>query len=112
VSDEKEIVHIYAPIAARIAERARRIRVASLRMVHAAGMGHPGGDLSCAEVPELQKLMRFCRHGFEHHAAMNASHSAAVLVEAMENYLSWEVYVHGAGSMILPPEGASHIRSR
>jgi hypothetical protein len=40
--------------------------------------------------------MRFiCRRGFEHHAAMNASRSAAVLAEAMENYLGWGVYVHG-----------------
>jgi hypothetical protein len=35
-----------------------------------------------------------CRRGFEHHAAMNGSHSAAVLAEAWENYLGWEVYVH------------------
>ena len=35
---------------ARLAERARRIRLASLRMVHAARMGHPGGDLSCADI--------------------------------------------------------------
>ncbi len=35
---------------ARVAERARRIRLTSLRMVHAAGMGHPGGDLSCADI--------------------------------------------------------------
>ena len=35
---------------AAIAERARRIRRASLRMVHAAGLGHPGGDLSCADI--------------------------------------------------------------
>ena len=33
-----------------IAERARRIRRASLRMVHAAKMGHPGGDLSAADI--------------------------------------------------------------
>ena len=31
-------------------ERARRIRRASLRMVHPARMGHPGGDLSCADI--------------------------------------------------------------
>ena len=48
-------------------------------------------------IPELQKLMRFiCRDGFEHHAAMNGSHCAAVLAEAWENYLGWDVYVHGA----------------
>jgi transketolase len=33
-----------------VAVRARRIRRASLRMVHAARMGHPGGDLSAADV--------------------------------------------------------------
>jgi transketolase len=33
-----------------ILERARRIRRASLRMVHQARMGHPGGDLSCADI--------------------------------------------------------------
>jgi transketolase len=33
-----------------IAERARRIREACLRMVHAAKMGHPGGDLSAADI--------------------------------------------------------------
>ena len=31
-------------------ERARRIRITSLRMVHQARMGHPGGDLSCADI--------------------------------------------------------------
>jgi L-fucose isomerase-like protein len=36
-------------------------------------------------VPDLQKLMRFiCRNGFEHHAAMNASHCAGVLAGAMD----------------------------
>ena len=34
----------------RLLERARRIRRASLRMVHQARMGHPGGDLSCADI--------------------------------------------------------------
>ena len=50
MSHEKESLHIYAPIATRLAERARHIRLASLRMVHAAKMGHPGGDLSCADI--------------------------------------------------------------
>jgi len=46
-------------------------------------------------VPELQNLMRFiCRNGFEHHAAMNASHCAGVLAEAMETYLGWDVHRH------------------
>jgi L-fucose isomerase-like protein len=47
------------------------------------------------EVPELQKLMRYiCRNGFEHHAAMNGSHCAKELAEALETYLGWEVYQH------------------
>src|SRR5215471_6760851 len=33
-----------------IAWHARRIRRASLRMAHAARLGHPGGDLSCADL--------------------------------------------------------------
>jgi transketolase len=33
-----------------VLERARRIRRASLRMVHQARLGHPGGDLSCADI--------------------------------------------------------------
>ena len=33
-----------------VAERAKRIRRHSLRMVHHARMGHPGGDLSCADI--------------------------------------------------------------
>lgn len=43
-------MHIYASTVASLAGRARRIRLASLRMVHAAKMGHPGGDLSCADI--------------------------------------------------------------
>ena len=54
------------------------------------------GTRAVVEVPDLQKLMRvICRRGFEHHAAMNGSHTAGVLVEAFENYLGWDVYHHG-----------------
>ena len=53
------------------------------------------GTRAVVEVPELQKLMRIiCRRGFEHHAAMNGSHSAAILEEAFEQYLDWDVYRH------------------
>jgi L-fucose isomerase-like protein len=55
------------------------------------------GSRAVVEVPELQKLMRYiCRNGFEHHAAMNASHCARALGEALETYLCWPVYLHGA----------------
>src|SRR5262245_29352387 len=53
------------------------------------------GTRAVVRVPDLQQLMRvICRRGFEHHAAMNGSHSAAILTEAWENYLGWDVYVH------------------
>lgn len=55
------------------------------------------GSRAVVQVPQLQKLMRYiCRNGFEHHAAMNASHTAPVLNEAFETYLGWEVYHHAA----------------
>ena len=54
------------------------------------------GTRAVVEVPGLQALMRFiCRNGFEHHAAMNASRSVAILAEAMDTYLGWDVHVHG-----------------
>jgi L-fucose isomerase-like protein len=57
------------------------------------------GTHAVVEVPGLQSLMRFvCRNGFEHHAAMNASKSAEVLVEAFDEYLGWNVYRHGSAS--------------
>jgi L-fucose isomerase-like protein len=53
------------------------------------------GSRAVVEVPELQSLMRYiCKNGFEHHAAMNASHSAAALTEAFETYFKWDVYHH------------------
>jgi L-fucose isomerase-like protein len=53
------------------------------------------GTRAVVEVPDLQKLTHFiCRNGFEHHAAMNASHSAGILTEAMRTYLKWDVHRH------------------
>lgn len=44
-------MHRYAPgTIAAIADRARDIRRTSLGMVHAARLGHPGGDLSAADI--------------------------------------------------------------
>ena len=45
-------------------------------------------------VPASKLMQYVCKNGFEHHAAMNASHSAGVLAEAFETYLGWEVYHH------------------
>ena len=55
------------------------------------------GNRAVARVPKLQKRLRHvCREGFEHHVVMNASHTAAVLTEAFDRYLGWEVYHHEA----------------
>jgi len=53
------------------------------------------GGRAVVEVPGLQKLLQYiCKNGFEHHAAMNPSHSAAILAEAFQTYFGWEVYYH------------------
>lgn len=53
------------------------------------------GARAVIHTPGLQKLMRYiCKNGFEHHCAMNASHSAAILADAFETYFGWEVYAH------------------
>ncbi len=53
------------------------------------------GARAVAHVPGLQRLMKYiCKNGFEHHCAMNASHSAAILQEAFETYFAWDVYLH------------------
>jgi L-fucose isomerase-like protein len=53
------------------------------------------GNKAVASIPNLQSLMQYvCKNGFEHHVVMNASKTAAILKEAFENYLGWEVYCH------------------
>lgn len=55
------------------------------------------GNRAVAQIPDLQGLMQYvCRNGFEHHVVMNASKTAAVLQEALGNYMGWEVYNHSA----------------
>jgi L-fucose isomerase-like protein len=57
------------------------------------------GNRAVARVPRLQALMRHvCREGFEHHVAMTASLTAAILEEAFTRYLGWEVYHHEKGA--------------
>jgi L-fucose isomerase-like protein len=54
------------------------------------------GSRAVVKIPRLQKLLQYiCKNEFEHHAAMNASHSADILAEAFETYLGWDVYYHG-----------------
>jgi L-fucose isomerase-like protein len=53
------------------------------------------GSRAVVRVSGLQKLMQHvCKNGFEHHAAMNASHAAATLNEAFTTYFGWETYHH------------------
>ena len=53
------------------------------------------GNRAVAQIPDLQGLMQYvCRNGFEHHVVMNASKTADILKEALENYMGWEVYRH------------------
>ena len=54
------------------------------------------GSRAVVEVPRLQELLKYiCKNGFEHHAAMNASHTAKILSEAFTTYFGWETYTHG-----------------
>ncbi|HKO19976.1 MAG TPA: hypothetical protein VJU82_13920 [Acidobacteriaceae bacterium] len=49
-----------------------------------------------ARIFHLREQMHYiCLNGFEHHAAMNGSHCAAPVAEALGRYLGWDVYLHG-----------------
>lgn len=53
------------------------------------------GNSAVAEVPDLQRLMRYVtKNGFAHHCAMTDAHVADVLEEALDYYLGWDVYHH------------------
>lgn len=53
------------------------------------------GCIAVTKVDHLQKLMKYiCRNGFEHHVALVRTDVAAVLKDAIENYLGWNLYVH------------------
>ena len=54
------------------------------------------GGAGVAEIPELQKLLKFiCREGFEHHVAANFSDVSKAVHEAATRYLGWESLYHG-----------------
>jgi L-fucose isomerase-like protein len=53
------------------------------------------GSRAVVEVPDLQVLLKhICRNGFEHHTAMTAAPSSAILAEAFGTYFDWDVYQH------------------
>jgi L-fucose isomerase-like protein len=61
------------------------------------------GTRAVVKVAGLPALMHIiCQNGFEHHAAMNRSHTAAAVAEALGRYLGWSTYHHNRPSA-LPP---------
>ena len=53
------------------------------------------GGIAVCKVKKLRKILsHVCQKGFEHHVAMNRSHCADVLNEAITKYLEWELYYH------------------
>lgn len=53
------------------------------------------GGIAVSKVNNLQKLLKFiCKNGFEHHVAMTRGHVAAVIREAVDTYLGWDLYHH------------------
>ncbi len=61
------------------------------------------GTRAVVRVADLPKLMHvICQNGFEHHAAMNRSRTAAAVAEALGRYLGWQTYHHNRPAE-LPP---------
>jgi L-fucose isomerase-like protein len=61
------------------------------------------GARAVVKIPNLPALMHtICQNGFEHHVAMNASHTAAAVAEAFSRYLGWQTYHHNRPAG-LPP---------
>ena len=61
------------------------------------------GTRAVVKVAGLPALMHvICQNGFEHHAAMNRSHTGAAVAEALGRYLGWQTYHHNRPAE-LPP---------
>lgn len=53
------------------------------------------GGFGVAEVPELQTLLKYvCFNNFEHHVAVNPGIVADAVQDALETYMSWDIYRH------------------
>jgi L-fucose isomerase-like protein len=53
------------------------------------------GGYGVVKIPNFQKLLtHICENGFEHHVAINPTHTAAGVREALGKYLGWDVYLH------------------
>jgi L-fucose isomerase-like protein len=54
------------------------------------------GGYGVVKIAGLQDLLQFvCKHGFEHHVAVNRSHYGRAVADALANYKGWEVHHHG-----------------
>jgi len=54
------------------------------------------GGYGVVRIPKFQKLLQYiCDNGYEHHVAINPSHTAGAVNEAFQKYLGWNVYYHG-----------------
>ncbi len=55
------------------------------------------GGYGVVRIPQMQKLLKhICKHGYEHHVAVNRSHYGAAVAEALSNYKGWDTYHHDA----------------
>lgn len=53
------------------------------------------GGYGVCRIPNFQKLLAYiCENGFEHHVAINPTHIAPGVKEALSKYLGWDVYHH------------------
>jgi L-fucose isomerase-like protein len=53
------------------------------------------GGFGVAEVPELQKLIKYvCLNNFEHHVAVNPGIVANAVEDAFKTYMGWDIYRH------------------
>lgn len=53
------------------------------------------GGIAVSKVDNLQKLLKYiCKNGFEHHVAMTRGNVAAIIQEAVDSYLGWDLYHH------------------
>ena len=53
------------------------------------------GGYGVAEIPSLQKLLRFiCESGFEHHTVVNLSSVSKIVEESLKKYKDWDIYLH------------------
>jgi L-fucose isomerase-like protein len=53
------------------------------------------GGYAVCHIPNFQKLLAYiCNNGFEHHVAINPTHVATGVNEALTNYFGWQVYQH------------------